>query len=49
MEALQTMQEPQNGVDLAQSVAAYLDAKRDTQLLEVCVPSSSSTSERVRG
>jgi Reverse transcriptase (RNA-dependent DNA polymerase) len=50
MEALQTMQGPQNGADLVQYIAAvYLDAKHHSQLLEACGASLSRTSESVRG
>jgi hypothetical protein len=48
MEALQTMQEPQNDAGIV-CCGIKLDAKRDSQLLEACGPSSSSTGECVRG
>jgi hypothetical protein len=50
IEALQTMQEPQNGADLVQYVATVNWMRSAIpNYHEACCPSSSSTSESVRG
>jgi hypothetical protein len=50
MEGLQTMREQHNVSDFGTVCrGSKLDAKRHSQLLEACGPSSSNTSESVRG